>query len=677
MSTKYKIHPAIGIARVGDSEDYYIAPDQAGTLPKNYSTKPPRGTFFRDASGKLLRQAAQFKIYQYPEGSPEGVLVVPGQNGVKSIKWTTWIASKKASWFEFMQQTGSGMGPYVAGTEQEPPANAPYAYKNDAGYQANNSNNKFIKNNPPIPPQWTDMKSPTRPGDLNKPSNPLRYNLLLGTSNDPETIGNSERQALILDPGPVSLDGANQSGNFDLDPAAYPFLVNLNPFPITTLGSAQTDADGNLVVLGGFGHSGTTSAEGPVITAYANNEGWFDDIADGPVTAVIVMDDGSEIPVDVPAWVSVAPPRYAPQIINQVNLYDDIYDIYVRELNANPALYNNGEFQTSYVPNYQAEVLPILLRPDAYKYVAAIPSLGVANHVDIITDNPGAFAGFAAKYLRGRGTQGNPGTLPAENAPTLMPLLAGDNPISNFTVSKFLGLTATQFFILTQFTNGIVDMQGQPPQLPAGPALDKGSLENCVGGAFCPGIEITWITRNTSIYAPLPAGFDASDLFRIKQKDISTLTKGKLSLTNGADNNYANGLEPGDLTKYMAQPWQADFNECSIQNINTIGLNQPAVQNAQVNIWWWPAQRPYSVIPKDDQQEQVQWDRGFVQDSTTNNRSDVQMVTCWKYMGFIMLEGSFPAAFEIERNTAAIDAYQPPTPHEAEAKLIAVRRNGS
>lgn len=673
MSIRYKIHPAIGIARVGDSQDYYIAPGQAGSLPTEYSVKPPPGTFFRDAGDKLLRQAARFKIYAYTPANPGGALIVPGQNGVRSIKWTTWIASKKASWFQFMQQTGSGMGPYVPGTGMPAPPNAPYIYKNDAGYQANNAANDFVPN---IPPEGPDMKAPARPADPSKPSNPIRYNLSLSTSNDPGTMADAARQVLILDPGPLTLDAPNQSANFDLDPATYPFLSTLQPFPITTLGSAQTDADGNLLVLGGFGCSGTTSDEGMVITAYANNEGWFDDIADGPVTAVIVMDDNTEVPVDVPAWVSVGPPGYAPQIINQVNLYDDMYDIYVRELDANPALYSNGAFQTSYVPNYQAEVLPILLRPDAYKYVAAIPSLGIANHVDIITDNPGSFAGFAAKYLRGRGTQGNPGSGPAENAPALMPLLAGDNPISNFTASKFLGLTATQFFILTQFTNGVVNMEA-PPSLPAGPALDKASLENCVGGAFCPGIEITWITRNTSIYAALPAGFDASDLFRINQKDISKLSKGKLSLTNGAGNDYANGLEPGDLTKYMAQPWQADFNECSIQNINTIGLNQPAIQNAQVNIWWWPAQRPYTITPKDNQQQQVQWDRGFVADTSTNNRSDVQMVTCWKYLGFIMLEGSFPAAFEVERNTAAIDAYQVPVPLAAEAKLIAVRRNGS
>ncbi|MEQ9303131.1 MAG: LodA/GoxA family CTQ-dependent oxidase, partial [Marinoscillum sp.] len=468
-----------------------------------------------------------FKIYLYSDENPQGELVTPGVNGVKSIKWTTWVANKKSSWFQFMQQTGSGMGPYVQGAQPPAPTKPgqEYVYKNDLGYESNNANNPFIAN---FPPDKNDPLAPTKPSDPNKPNNPLRYNLTLDTSNDPSTIGDPIRQQLILDPGPKTLDGPGQTEEFTLDPTSYSFLATLDPFPITTLGSAETDADGNLVVLGGFGNSGTNSKNGPIITAYANNEGWFDDIADGPVTATIVMEDGTEVPVDASAWVSVAPPAYAPEVINQVNLYDDIYDIYVRELNAKPELYTNGQFQSSYIPNYNDEVKPILLRPDFYKYVAAIPSIGTSNHIDIINDSSRDFSQLAAKYLRGRGTQGNPDPGPAENVPGLMPQLAGDNPISNFTASKFLGLTATQFFILSQFANGIVD-KSDAPQLPAGPSLDRAMLENCVGGAFCPGIEITWITRNTSIYEALPAGFDLSDLFRIKTRDMSQLQQGKLS----------------------------------------------------------------------------------------------------------------------------------------------------
>lgn len=671
MSSKYKIHPAIGIARVGDSQDYYIAPDTSGGRPTEYSTPPPEGVYFRDANQKLLRQAARFKIYEYSDQNPKGSVIVPGQNGVKSIEWTVWVASKKASWFQFMQQTGSGMGPYVPGAEEKSPDDARYLYENDKGYQTNNANNPFVPNEN----QEDNNDPPTVPSDKNAPNNPLRYNLALNTSNDPTTMADPSRQPLILDPGPLTLNGANQAGKFDLDPGDYPFLAKLDPFPISTLGSAETDKDGNLIVLGGFGNSGTTNSKGPIISAYANNEGWFDDVADGPVTATITMNDNSKVVVEGTAWVSVAPPAYAPQFINQVSMYDNMYDIFVRELNYNPALYKDGAFQENYIPNYAAEVKPILERPNGYQYLAAIPSIGVSNHFDIINDDPEAFAGFAANYLRGRGTQGNPRSGPAENVAGLMPILAGDNPISNFTASKFLGLTATQFFLLEQFTKGKVDMTSPAPSLPTGVGIDKANLDNCVGGAFCPGIEITWITRNTTIYQSLPSGFDASDLFRINQKDISTLQQGKLSLTNGADNNYTDGVEPGDLTKYMAQPWQADFNECSNQNINTIGANKPAIENGQVNIWWWPAQRPYTVTAKDNQDKKVQWTRGYVADVKGNNRSDVQMVTCWKYLGFIMQEGSFPDGFEIERLTSKIDNYQPPPETESQTEVTAVKKN--
>src|SRR5258706_14587410 len=33
-------------------------------------------------------------------------------------------------------------------------------------------------------------------------------------------------------------------------------------------------------------------------------------------------------------------------------------------------------------------------------------------------------------------------------------------------------------------------------------------------------------------------------------------------------NDFASGLQPGDLTKYMSVPWQADFNECSTQPVD-------------------------------------------------------------------------------------------------------------
>ena len=44
--------------------------------------------------------------------------------------------------------------------------------------------------------------------------------------------------------------------------------------------------------------------EGKPADTFANNEGWHDDVSDGPVTATLEI-DGRAVPVD-PAWVIVA-----------------------------------------------------------------------------------------------------------------------------------------------------------------------------------------------------------------------------------------------------------------------------------------------------------------------------------------------------------------------------------
>jgi hypothetical protein len=421
----------------------------------------------------------------------------------------------------------------------------------------------------------------------------------------------------------------------------------LQPFEITTLGRILTDGESNLIVLGGNGCSGTTDR--PIQLSdppndYANNNGWFDDISDGPVSGALVLEDGTKLPIDVAAWVLCGPPKYAPEIVNIVTMYDTMYDIFVREFGLNPSLYQNGQFQSSYQPNDDAEVTPILKRPNLYRYVAAIGSVGTTNHSTVPTYTSQQFAQIVEGVLRS----------PADkNEAGLMPKVAGDNPLDpNHAVSTYLTFTATQYFILSQYAKGVF-ASGPPPAKGEGVALDQAILQNCVGGAFCPGIEMTWICRNATIYMPLPANPSLSDVFRIRHKDVS----GGLTLTNGANNDYSAGLEPGDITKYMAQPWQADFNECSKEPI-------PA-DNPTPNYWWWPAQRPYSVFPAAAPTQQRAWTRIDPDDADLDGGfPDLQMATNWKDIGFILNVGGAAAGsasfVEIERNQEAISDYSPP-----------------
>lgn len=588
MSTIYKIHPAIGIARVGTSAGFYVAPETPGGLPTDPTSGKPV-TSLRDKDGNLLKQAQRFRVFAYDSTKPAdpGTEVKVGANGVKAIEWTVYLANKKAVWYRFEQLTGSGQN-------------------GDAGY---------LKNGP--------SKNPLRNASITDPK---------------------ARQQLILDPGPRTVGGSGSpsKASFTLSgPVTDP--KKMLPFPVTSLGSLQLDANGNLFVIGGDGASGTLSINPAgskyqyVLLTYANNDGWFDDAADGPVNASIVLDSGKTVAVDAPAWCLSGPPKYAPQLLNLVTLHDLMYDVAVRKMNYAPNLFTGGAFNKNYEVNVSSEIAPILSRPAGYRWLAQIPRNGARAHAALPTDGP---SGFPFGQLR------PPAEPNSDNR--LMPILAGDNPISDHAISKYLTLTETQYFLMQQWVSGKVTT-GPPVPVSLAAQLDRAALDSCVGGAFCPGIEMTWISRNTSIYA---------EPFRIKVS--KHITPGKLSQTNGNNNDYANGVEPGDIIKYMAQPWQADFNECSIQPIT----NDPNSNSkgSQKNFWWWPAERPYDVFDSPTSQ-QVEWTRGFADNPnnatlTDPNLGDMQMVVNWKDLGFVTKSGN--SFIETERNTPAIDGYKPP-----------------
>lgn len=90
-----KIHPSIGIARVGNStkaDGYYIGPQVTEPAPQ-----PPG--FYRDSTGALKREVAQFRIYGY---DAEGRVVRELQmDDGTEIEWTVELANHKAAWYNF------------------------------------------------------------------------------------------------------------------------------------------------------------------------------------------------------------------------------------------------------------------------------------------------------------------------------------------------------------------------------------------------------------------------------------------------------------------------------------------------------------------------------------------------------------------------------------------------
>ncbi len=87
MTTTYKIHPAIGVARVGNSpDDLFIGPERTGAIPD-----PPGG--FKDAQCRVKRQAARFRIFaHHDDGTVDEIT-----DAEADITWTVHLANAKAA----------------------------------------------------------------------------------------------------------------------------------------------------------------------------------------------------------------------------------------------------------------------------------------------------------------------------------------------------------------------------------------------------------------------------------------------------------------------------------------------------------------------------------------------------------------------------------------------------
>ena len=669
--TVFKIHPAIGIARLGNSDtDFYLAPESPGQLPTEYDVngqeKPVEQ--FRDSQKRIKRQAARFRVYVYDSDNEAGREIKIGDtfeflhetsttaptavNGkVTDIEWTVHLANKKASWYTFKQTEGQH------------------------GYPADH---------------------PLRNAAITNPQ---------------------ARRNMIIDPGPQTVSWGNPKGRekpFAAGsnpgyPQTFPPLT-LSPNPITTLGELRLHRQKkqlHLLVLGGFGNSGSTQI--PMLTQYANNDGWFDDVADGPVTARIQYEftnityDEKGKPVhtkitdyaeaNVPAWVAVGYPRYVPQIMDMITLDEAMYDLFVRYFAYNYKLFgvppfdkahNNPQtdedwaiwraearWNPNYYPKFYREIWPILSRPDNFQWVYDFDPFegGVPHNTQTGGDlDQGVMKTppqqgcdnnqnrqmrqFVYDILRKPG-QENMFRLSIDHPedplkePRGMPELCGNNPLSNTAPEKFLRLTSSQLFMLRQWAAGkfvnecaewaendknCQNPWSQPPQ--TGQEIDRGVLSNVVGGAFCPGAELTWIMLNAAIY---------SEPYRIKHAEYQAAGLSLPEISANQDGSVAAdlaaGLEPGDLTKYMALPWQADFTQCTEQNINVTYANwnnldldttgDPAKQEIAFNVPWWPAHRP--IVVNTEQFAPVYWASGIPE----NDAGMLRMVTGWKDLGFL------------------------------------------
>ena len=620
MKHQWAIGPSIGVARVGNCPDeFYVEPERVGALPiyctldGNVGWIGPgqyrRVENFKDDQDRIKRQAARFRVFKF-DGER---WLLPEDGEIEEIKWTVHLANKKACWYNFAELRGNLLFP-------------------DNAYNA--------------------------------PHDPIPHRN--------HHVPRQSRRTLIIDPGPRTLSLPGDCIRFDAATAnGYAHANFQKPVvhgdQITSLGEMRLNDAGELLVLGGFGRAGGVDS----IQSFAGADTWHDDISDGPVTCTLTV--GGET-IELRAWCIVGSPRFAPEIVNIVTLADTMEDVAVRHLGYRPGLYDvrTHRFDASYVADFERDIRPILERPAAYRWVANIPALMSVSPPPF--DPRDATAATSAlrqayfKLFRAANPEHAidpthnhfevPATGPVPGFP-LMPLNSGSNSVGNQPnlIDKFLSLTQTQHFILGQWARGQFKV-GPPVQYREDPeSLTLASMGNCVGAPLCPGIEVTWNTRNPQIY-------DGPFSIRHRHPESTYAAQGLDPEHDETDPAaLAGGCEPGDLTKRMAIPWQADFFQCSAQFINfssaTVNQAGGIPKAPSYYAYWWPPQSPWHVITGDttDQEQalagtpagyQVLFARGI--------NSFAQMISSWYYMGFILnqsrgaLREQFPYFTERDRH---------------------------
>src|SRR5947209_4173905 len=100
MPSTFRIHPALGVARVGDADGPgFIGPERLG-VPANWNFDTAAFDPFK-VEGRVKRQGVRFRVFEF---APDGSLVgetLPGQGSVRAVEWTVNVANRKAAFFQF------------------------------------------------------------------------------------------------------------------------------------------------------------------------------------------------------------------------------------------------------------------------------------------------------------------------------------------------------------------------------------------------------------------------------------------------------------------------------------------------------------------------------------------------------------------------------------------------
>lgn len=550
---------------------------------------------FKDGEQAIKKQVQRFRLYAFDE---HGAVIGEVTAREADIEWSVHVANTKAAWYGF--------------------------------------------NNP----LDNDHVAPGIPGAL-------RNQFFVSDA--------QREEMLLIDAGMTTITGAGTNtsgddGRFDMGGMFY------GSVPVA-LGHLRTDDEGRLLVFPPDGVS--SSPVGSSITSFADNDGWHDDWCDGPVLAKVTLADGRTLNADH-AWIASVGPDFSPEIPPITTLYDVIEDLNVKQgWSTPPAL----------PLSFRAHIYPTFRRLALMAWVSTAANLrqgwldvgDFANpeYLARLADAGSGNAAFRRSVFDAFRNPHSTGPEAFKEQQLKMPYMLGDGINYDGSPLQWFQFPELQYSYLSHWADGdFVDDRDQPEadavrsledvdiaQQPA--ALTQAALEPCSGGAFHPGVELTYYLRHREMYAIDHQ--QSSEPFRIALDGRPSLLQNVgLLLTPEVAFQGANGTPPpigmqmpGDLTRWMGLPWQCDAFSCQ----------QVEMQDDFPTAVWWPAQLPINVLPEDYYEQlmrpdldpaqrvrffenRVAWSRGVAGIGYHANASYwdgiTNLIGLWERMGFVV-----------------------------------------